>query len=57
MEQFSEVKFKDAQSFTLNSDGSNYTLANIALLKSDKSTLTQFISKGISLTLLTFEKL
>jgi len=57
MEQFPELKFKEAQSFTLNSDGSNFSLASMALLKSDKSTLTKFISKGISLTLLTFEKL
>ena len=56
LDQFPEMRFKEAQMYTVNSDGSNYLLANVDLLKSDKADVTKFLSKSISLTMLTFEE-
>ena len=56
MDQFPEMRFKNAQIYTVNTDGSNYQLTNVELLKTDKTNVTKFVSKSISLTMLTFEK-
>jgi hypothetical protein len=57
MDKFPEIRFKEAQVYTTNLDGGIYTLAKVDTLKSDKSNVTKFLAKSISLTMLTFEKL
>jgi alpha-L-arabinofuranosidase len=56
MNLFPGMFFKEAQMYTTSSDGSNYILANVKLLKSDQAETSRFLSKSISLTMLTFEK-
>ncbi|MDX9882942.1 MAG: hypothetical protein RBS73_12840 [Prolixibacteraceae bacterium] len=56
LNQFPGMKFKEAQVYTVNNDGSNHSLNKISLLKSDKAEVAKFLSKGISLTMLTFEE-
>jgi len=56
LDKFPEMRFKEAHIYTVNSDGSNYSLKNVELLKMNKSNVTKFLSKSISLTMLTFEK-
>ena len=56
MDQFPEMRFKEAHIYTVNSDGSSYSLTNVELLKTAKTNVTKFLSKSISLTMLIFEK-
>jgi hypothetical protein len=56
MDQFPELRFKEAKMYSVNSDGSSYSLANIELLNKDKSVVTKFVSKSVSLTMLIFAK-
>ena len=56
MDKLPGFRLKESQVYTVNSDGSNYSLEKIDLIKSDKSNVTNFLSKSISLTMLTFEK-
>ncbi len=56
MSPFPNMKFKEAQMYTVSSDGGNYSLKNVELLKSDNTEITKFLSKGFSLTMLTFEE-
>jgi hypothetical protein len=56
MDKFPGMRFKDAQAYTLSQDGSNYSLDQVGLLKSDGAEVTKLKAKGISMTMLTFEK-
>ncbi len=55
-DQLPGMKFKEAQNYTTSLDGSKYSLTNVNLLKSEKTEIIKFLSKSISITLLTFEK-
>lgn len=54
--QFPGMVLGEAQTYTVTSDGSNYSLEKTALLKSEKADISKFLSKGISFTMLTFRK-
>ena len=56
MDKFPEMKFKESQIYTVSHDENSYSLKNIVLLKTDKSNVIKYLSKSISLTMLTFEK-
>lgn len=56
MDQFPGMELKEAQMYRTSLDGSNYSLDNVTLLKSDKAEIFKFLSNSISLTMLTFEK-
>jgi hypothetical protein len=56
LDKFREMRFKEAQLYTVTNDGSAYSLKKVALLNTDKSNVMKFLSKSISLTMLTFEK-
>ena len=51
---FPGMYFTEALTYRVNGDGSKYFLDKTGMLKSDKAEILKFISKGISLTMLTF---
>ena len=55
MEKFPGMQFKEAQNYEINSDGSNYSINKVLLLKSEKTEVVKFLSKSTSLTMLTFK--
>jgi hypothetical protein len=56
MDKFPGMRFIEAQTYTVSLDGTKYSLDNVELLKSNKTEVSKFKMKGISMTMLTFEK-
>jgi alpha-L-arabinofuranosidase len=54
IDKFPGMILKEAQMYSVSTDGSKFFLENVKVLKSGKDEITKFISKSISLTLLTF---
>lgn len=55
LEKFPGIKLKEAKMYTVNADGSQYTLEEVKTIKSGKKDVT-FTAKPVSLTMLTFEQ-
>ena len=53
---FPGIKYMDGAVYTVNNNGSNFTLSQPVLLKSDKPEIIRLMSKAVSLTMLTFEE-
>ncbi len=54
MDQFPGMKLEEAQKYTVDTDGNEYSLDKTALLKSENPDTAKFMAEGISITMLTF---
>ncbi len=55
MDKFPGAKCKEAKTYTVNGDGSQYLLTSITDMKSEKAGLSRFNCKGVSFTMVTYE--
>ena len=55
LDNFPDMKFKEGQIYTVNSNGSGGTFANVTSLNPGNKPVVKFLSKSFSLTMLTLE--